>query len=422
VVSEHSWQPRSLIDIAAEPPEPPTIGGLLYPGKRILLSGETESCKTWLALILSKAEMDVGLAVAWADLDAMGAGELLSRLRTLDVPDETIARRFLYYEPTEALKAGRLDDVCALLRERAVRLFVIDAFNPILNLHGLDPNKTTEVETFWREVADPIAQTGAAPTLLDHVAKGADRSSKYAYGSERKASGAIVHIGFRTIEAFKRGGTGRTLLATHKDRPGFLPRPTIGRLVLVSDGERITYELEPDRSREGDKFRPTFLMERISRTLEMHTEAVSKNWVEKNVEGKTDAKRTALDCLIDEGYVARDETNRGSQLTSARPYREADDPVLKWADENADETSPQPRPNLAPDLTSVIPDPTSPPRPPRKRGEGENRSATSPPFAGATSPSSMPTWSDGDGAPPLSDDLVEDLTALAAGREQEMWQ
>ena len=140
---EHSWQPHNLVEFAANPPEPPTIGGLVYRAKRVLLSGETESLKTWLALILAKAEMDAGYAVAWADLDAMGAGELLDRLRLLGVSDETIAAQFLHYEPTETLKHGRLDDVCALLRDRAVRLFVVDAFNPMLNLHGLDPHSTT---------------------------------------------------------------------------------------------------------------------------------------------------------------------------------------------------------------------------------------------------------------------------------------
>lgn len=86
----HSWQPSSLVARAAIPPEPPTIGGLLYPAKRTLLSGETESLKTWLALVLAKAELDAGYAIAWADLDAMGSGELLARLQALGVRDDVI--------------------------------------------------------------------------------------------------------------------------------------------------------------------------------------------------------------------------------------------------------------------------------------------------------------------------------------------
>jgi len=401
--SAHSWQPLNPVEQAANPPEPPMIGGLLYVGKRGLISGETESLKTWLALILAKAEMDAGFAVAWADLDAMGSGELLDRLRILGVPDETISRLFLLYEPSEALKLARLDDVCALLRDRGVRFFCIDAFNPMLGLHGLDPNSTSDVETFWREVAAPITRAGAAPTLLDHVPKSPDGRGKYAYGSERKASGAIVHIGTRALEPFARGTTGSTLLTTHKDRPGYLPRPALGRLILESDGERVGYRLEADHSRTGSSFRPTVLMERISRALEIESEPVSKDWVEKTVTGKSKALRAGLNLLVAEGYIAQRETSRGYELMSARPYREDDDAFEDLAqteagrgsegvsDDNAETSSPAPhnhagltsslpRPYLVPDLVSVSPDPTSSPRPPLTGDEDEDRSDTSSPI------------------------------------------
>jgi hypothetical protein len=405
----HSWQPLDLIELAANPPEPPTIGGLLYPAKRTLLSGETESLKTWLALILAKAEMDAGYAVAWADLDAMGAGELLDQLRLLGVPDEMIAQRFLHYEPTETLKQGRLDDVCALLRDRAVRLFVVDAFNPMLNLHGLDPTSTQDVESFWREIATPITTAGAAPTLIDHVVKNAKAAGKYAYGSERKATGAIVHLGFRLLEPLARDTTGRTLLTTHKDRPGFPPRPTIGRLVLTSADGRISYQLEADQSRVGSTFRPTVLMERASRKLEAETAPRSKNWIEKNVTGNKPALRTGVSILVDEGYFAQQETPSGYELTSARPYREDADPALA---EEAGETSSTPRPYLVPDLRSVTPDPTSSLRPCPYMDEGEGRSATSSTNHVPTSPPSLPIlWSERAAAPPLSNEEADEIAA-----------
>lgn len=43
-------------------------------------------------------------------------------------------------------------------------------------------------------------------TSVAEPAKSGDKNSKYAYGSERKASRAIVHIGFRTMgEPLSRG-------------------------------------------------------------------------------------------------------------------------------------------------------------------------------------------------------------------------
>ena len=413
--AEHSWQPLNLLDLAANPPEPPKIGGLVYRAKRVLLSGETESLKTWLALILAKAEMDAGFAVAWADLDAMGAGELLDRLRLLGVSDETISERFLHFEPTETLKNGRLDDVCALLRDHAVRLFVVDAFNPMLNLHGLDPSSTTEVETFWREVAAPITLAGASPTLLDHVVKNARAGDKYAYGSERKASGTNQHIGFKLLEPLARGGTGRTLLTTHKDRGGYLPRPTIGRLVLVSEGEHIGYSLEAERSRSGGAFRPSVLMERVSRALETRSEPASQTWVEENVHGKVPALRVALTLLVDEGYVTREVTSQGwTRHTSQRPYREDSDTLL----EPQEQTPSQPRPNPVPDLVSVSHDPTPSPVPLRSKDGGGSRAATPSPNNGTAPSPSMPVlWSEGGEEPPPYDDAEAD--AIAATFEEE---
>lgn len=359
----HSWTSSSLVARAADPPEPPTIGGLLYPAKRTLLSGETESLKTWFALVLAKAELDAGYAVAWADLDAMGSGELLARLQALGVDDEVIDERFLYYEPSERLVDDLLADVCGEIAECGVRLFVIDAFNPMLSLHGLDPGSTPDIETFWREVATPITDAGAAPTLLDHVPKSADKSSKYAYGSERKASGAIVHIGFQPNEPFKRGGTGRTLLKTHKDRQGYLPRPTIGKLVLDSDGQAVTYALERDRSRDTDRWRPTVLMERVSRKVEPEFEPVSLSWIETNVQGNRDARRTAVDVLVDEGFLDESAGPRGARLfRSQRPYREAEDD-FRDVESEAAPTSPRPLPDLSQVLRST-PTPTSPTAPP----------------------------------------------------------
>jgi hypothetical protein len=344
--TEHTWQPNNLIQLAENPPAPPTIGGLLYPAKRTVLSGETESMKTWLALILCKAELDIGLPVGWVDLDAMGPGALLERLQLLGVDDDTIAENFLYYEPSEMLTPEKTRAVTDTIEARGIRLFVIDAFNPILSLHGLDPDKNPDIEKFWRHIADPITRAGAAPVLLDHVVKNADNRGKYSTGSERKASGAIVHIGFKLLEPLTKGGRGRTLLNVHKDRPGYLQRPSIGRLVLTSDNDGIHYEIEADRSHDGDTFTPTVLMEKVSRYLEPETAPLSKKQIEDAKLGKSEYVRKALDALVQDGYLTRQDGARGAHLyTTIRAFREAE------AAQTA--TSSPPRPDLVPNLRSV---------------------------------------------------------------------
>jgi len=64
-------------------------------------------------------------------------------------------------------------------------------------------------------------------------------------------------------------------------------------------------------------------MERISRFLERHQDPVSRNAIEKDVEGKATAKRTAIDRLIVEGYATESEGARGARLVQLlRPYSE----------------------------------------------------------------------------------------------------
>jgi hypothetical protein len=320
--SGHTWRSIDLLSATSVRQEPPAIGGVLYPAKRALLSGERDSLKTWLALILAKAEMDAGYAVGWADLDAMGPSAILDRLRSLGASDETVSKLFRYFSPAERLRDDRLVDVCHELSERGARLFVVDAFNPFLSLQGLDPNSTPDVETFWREVADPVCRAGAAPLMLDHVVKNARSRSHYSYGSERKVSGAIVHLGMKLHVPFGRERVGASEILCHRDRQGYLPRPAIGRLELSASGPLVRYGVFAAE----DSGRPTRTMEAISRYLATQVEPVSRNKVERNVAGSRDTVRESMDLLIAEGYATPSEGPRNArQLAHSRDYAAADD-------------------------------------------------------------------------------------------------
>jgi hypothetical protein len=294
---------------------------------------------------------------------------MLERLELLGVPRHVVHERFLYIRPSEVLDPTKISELADTIHNHQIRLFVIDAFNPILNLHSLDPNSVTDVESFWRQIADPISHAGAAPVLLDHVVKNPDNRGKYASGSERKASGAIVHLGFKLLEPLTKGGKGRTLLTVHKDRPGYLPRPTLGRLVLTSDSTTISYQLEPDKSHDEEgQFRPTVLMEKLSTYLQHHPGAATKNEVEHSVTGKAAAIRIALDTLVRDGYLKEDHgPNRARLYTHIRPYREAED--------TPNPGSSPVRPEFVPDLRSVTQAGSSP-TPPHG---GVGRTWTDPP-------------------------------------------
>ena len=124
-----------------------------------------------------------------------------------------------------------------------------------------------------------------------------------------------------------------------KDRPGHvraiaLGAKAVGVAHLRSGGEdKVRIMIEPLREKNGG-FRPTHLMERVSKLLEASVGGLSKNAVEKGVEGKNDAIRIACQTLIDDGFVSVANGVKNSiMLNLVKPYREADDPAsneYKW--------------------------------------------------------------------------------------------
>lgn len=325
----HTWTAVDVIGLGDQPPEPPTIADLFYAGKRHVVSGESEAGKTWLLLAATADELQAEHGVIWVDTDDMGPAAVLERLRCFGVADDKIRDLFAYMRPAEPLADVSRRHVTDLLATLKVRLVALDAFNASLTLHGYDPSSTAEVEQFYRRVVDPFCEQGAAVVLPDHVVKKPGERGKYSYGSERKHSGAQVHIGMQTIDVFGRGRTGRAKLVVHKDRPGFLERPSAGLFVLTSDADsgRCTWELEAARdvSDEG-VFRPTALMERVSRYLYVANEPRSRNQIEQDVKGKGAYVRQAIDVLLTEGFASEVSGERGARLVKlVKQYLEEDD-------------------------------------------------------------------------------------------------
>jgi hypothetical protein len=326
---DSTWTACDLVALAADPPAPPAIGGLLYPGKAHVISGEAETGKSLSLLAIAADELLADHGVVWVDTDEMGPGPVLEVLRGFGVDDDRISRLFFYLRPEEAFTAEAYECLAALIAAHSVRLVVFDAFNATLSLHGLDPCSTVEVQRFLHQVVNPLARRGVAVALLDHVVKKAEERGRYAYGSERKQTGVQVHIGMKAIEPFGRGRRGKSKLTVHKDRPGFLERPSPGLFVLNSDAEsgRLSWRIEADHS-AGDEgeFRPTNLMEKISRHLEISGKPKSRNAIEQAVPGKTDWKRVAIDRLLAEGFAEEVPGDRGARLVKVvRVFREMDE-------------------------------------------------------------------------------------------------
>lgn len=317
-----SWEPRNLAELDDKPPIEPTLGGLglLYPGKRHVFSGPQESAKTLAAYVIGLQVVREGRTVVLIDFE-MGPWDAKTRLRELGATDDELGR-FLYVEPDVPATPGVIGALVSL----EPSLVVLDALAGAFQLEALDDNSRRDVERWAAAWVQPFWRAGIATIVLDHVTKNAETRGNYAIGSERKVGGADVHIGFTVKKEIHRGGDGRYKLTTHKDRGGMLKRGHLCDLVLDSDPEThyISPRFEAPPVVDADHpFRPSVIMERISRFLESCYEPVSKAKIENkdNVKGNTEYKRAALDILSDEGFIEIGPTG----IESIKPFRKDED-------------------------------------------------------------------------------------------------
>jgi hypothetical protein len=362
----HTWG-RIALDASLDAAESrPEILGLFYPDKTHIVFGEPESLKTWLALAAAAEVARSGGKVVWIDFE-MTPGQVRRRLTCLGCSEEAVASSVIYLRPSEALRADSRAYLEGLLREHQPRLVVVDAFSGALGVSMLDDNSNQDVERWWQEVGLLLGGNGMRCLIvIDHVNKHEQNRGRYPSGSKRKLEGVEVGLQVELVETMGRQPprNGRAKVHVTKDRPGMLPRPVGGELTLTVDLDgRITPAFVQAADDQPDKrFRPTCLMERVSRAVEAHP-GISRTGVEGAVKGKARIIRQAIDLLITEGHIRVTGGPRDAQLlTSQRPFR--DDPQ---APATATPSHPvPPRPDSVPD--GVATTPSHPPLPLREGG------------------------------------------------------
>ena len=125
-----------------------------------------------------------------------------------------------------------------------------------------------------RNTTTPFAKRGGCVVVLDHVVKNKDNRNGYAIGAgakKRPIRGAYLQAS--KVSELAPGKVGRIRLAIEKDTHGSLRRAgdgkTAGVFVLdATDPEHISWRVETGNA-AGDAgyFRPTHLMERVSRWI-----------------------------------------------------------------------------------------------------------------------------------------------------------
>lgn len=349
-VQRSTWAPVPLSDLLdGDPGDGPlptllhrTDGlPLLYPGRVHALVGESESGKTWLALLAVVQVLAAGDVAAFVDFEDDEHG-ITARLRALGATVDQLRRQLIYVHPDEPLEGRATIDLEAILALRPA-LAVIDGVNEALSLHGLSSKDDVDVAAFQRLLPRRFAAAGAAVVLVDHVVKAADQRGRWATGSQHKLAGLDgAQYVVEPIQTWAAGKGGRSHIRVAKDRPGqvrrhLADRGTVGDLVAHTwPDERLDLTIEPGaapRLAADGQHRPTTLMEKISRYLAAHTgEDFSTNQVRKAVRGDDTAKDRALDVLVLEDYVTRTTVGRAKYHRHARLFTEEND-----RQENADD-------------------------------------------------------------------------------------
>lgn len=297
---------------------------LLYPGQVHSIAGEPECGKGWIALSECARVLLAGERVVYLDFEDAPAS-VVGRLLALGAPGAAILERFVYVKPEGALPSGGI----AALASGPVALAIVDGLSEAYALLGLDYSSNTDVPVFLQRLARPLTASGAAVLQIDHVAKSEGNRGRFAIGAQHKLAGVAVAYGVEAIERPSRQRAGRVKVTIHKDRHGHVRghATAAGAIALVhiepeDDGARVRVTVDPPDSTGADgSFRPTKLMERVSRALE-ETPGMSRRAVRGAVTGKATFVDMAIERLVNEGYVHVEVVGTSRLHHVETPFRE----------------------------------------------------------------------------------------------------
>lgn len=288
---------------------------LIYPGKTNAFVGEAESMKSWAALAACAERLNLGEGVLYIDFEDDKI-TFVERLLALGVAKDAIREKAAYIRPSAPLGDEHTKRDLYQVREAygTPVLVILDGVTECMMLHDRYPK--------W------MSSTGAALVFIDHVTKGGEGRGRYAIGSVHKLNGIDgASYTFEGKRPFGRGMEGVSAVYVNKDRPGFV-RPhahkkTIAEMHAVSlDDGTVIITMDPPVT--GEDWRPTVLMERISKVLEDTQDALGVRAIREAVSGQTQHKGSALKFLIEDGYVAVEDGPRNAKLhRSVKPYRES---------------------------------------------------------------------------------------------------
>lgn len=201
---------------------------LIYPGRPHVFYGESESLKTWAALLAAR---DVPGNVLYLDLEG-SEPSFVERCRHVGIPENEIGSRVVYVRPNEKPTRDTGADLDFELLAHAPELVVLDGVTELYALMGWDLYKADDAARFQRTF-----RFDCASIAIDHTAKDAGRG---VFGSQHKRAGLDgAEYLFESRTRGGRGGLSIAQVSVTKDRHGHVREWTsglVGYLEVAPDG------------------------------------------------------------------------------------------------------------------------------------------------------------------------------------------
>lgn len=293
---------------------------LFYPGRVNGILGESESGKTWVALLAAKQSLQLGQRVLYMDFEDTAAG-IISRLKAMRVGLHNLVT-LAYMSPDESLHQNAAEDFKAVIGA-GYDLVIVDGFNAAMTLLGLDINNNNDATTFVQQVLKPIAATGSCVVYIDHVPKHKEGRGKGGIGAQAKramTTGCALSV--EVAQPFGKGQKGRLRLLVDKDRPGKVRAVAsestyVGTVAIDSVDDLVEISVQaPVMDGQGQP-RPSRAMQAVSELLESSGAGMSQTKIEDAImaAGYTRATvRHALRALVAEHYCEHRDGPRNSLI------------------------------------------------------------------------------------------------------------
>ena len=301
----------------------------LIRGKRYMLFASAGIGKSIAVLPIAVEVVAQGGRVVILDVEN-GADEYARRLEDVfaareDHAADACQERLRYYE-FPALKLDWTAEEWTRSIDGA-DLVVFDSSRLVLSSVGLSEDVNDDYAAFVNELVVPLARANSSTLILDNVGHG---EGGHPRGASAKGDLNEVVFELNAVEPFDSETRGKVVWRRKRQR--FSGVPVAMEQVLGGGTFELPKPVVQDRDGEPKEFRPTHLMEQVSKVVEAEP-GCSTNFIEEHVKGKREYVFKATQMLLDEGYIRREDgPNRSHLHYPITPYREVEDTENGGAD------------------------------------------------------------------------------------------